>query len=341
MNFTNSIIYEADYVKLMSMIDDFEPIINNIGSKIQKIKFSINKGIILGRLNHSEEAVKVYNQAIALCDNDEFRALKISALINLGVVYNKNYEYIKSLRYFLKAYDLNIDSKHPIKHTSILANLGVIYLNINEYNKAVYYFDLCLKTLPESRRYTIPAINNNLLLAYSNSGDFDNARKIIEKANLELSNYNQVNITFYHKALAEYYFESGNLEESIKEYLYLIDNISNQSSNIIADYKISLAKIYLQMAHYDKCKALIDEVDAMGDFSNINSELSDFIKLKADYHFSIKDYLSAYNYSQGIIKLGSENFFKLQTEVTDELTSPIISQVDDISSVAYAEKINE
>lgn len=336
-----SIIYEANYQAIETFINEVEPQVNSYGSDIQKIKFSINKGVVYGRLEQLDKALAVYNQVLALCNDSKFNSYKVSTLINIGVVYNKRYQYIKSLRFFLRAYSINVNSESPVKHTSILANLGVIYLNIEEYEKAVYYFELCMKTLADSRKYTLPALYNNLILAYSKIGNFSKAQAIITKAEQSIDTYNQVNLLAYKRSLAEYYFDSGDLASSAECYLYLISNSEPKLSNAIAEYKIALAKTYLLQDKLDQCKNLLDEITTMGDFSEIIKEQIDFLRIKAEFYEKLGDYQKAYEFSQEIIKLNDDNYLNLQAEIMDGLTEPIVSDVEDISSVAYREKIND
>lgn len=334
-----SIIYEANYSGIISYILEIELDVKSYGSILQQIKFSINKGVVLGRLNQFDKALEVYNNVLSLCSDNEYISFKISTLINIGVIYNREYQYLKSLKYFLRAYNLNTQVEKPVQNTSILANLGVIYLNIREYDKAVYYFELCIKTLPESRKYSLPALYSNLILAYSKVGDYSKVKDIISIIEDEIDTYNQVNLLAYKRSLAEFYFDTRDFSSSEECYKYLMNN-SNQI-NVIAEHKISLAKIYLLQSNLEKSKELIDEVTSMGNFSEIISEQLDFLRLKSEYYQKIEDYQKAYEISQEIIKLNDDNYFKLQAEVMDGLTEPIVSDVADISSVAYLEKIND
>ncbi len=341
IQFTYSLIFESDYNQILTEIDNIESIVFTFGSKVQKIRFSINKGITFGRINRYESAVKVYNEVLRLCDNVDYRPYKISVLINLGVVFTKKYEYFKALRYFLDAYKLNQESSIPIKHTSILTNLGVLYLNIQDYQKSVYYFELCLKTLPKSKQYSLASVYNNLLYAYSKVGKFDHVKEIITKVEKDLSTYNQVNLHYYNKALAEYYVDSGQIDLAIDKYKQLINDFHNQHSSILADYRISLADLYLQKKELKDCKSLIDDVEEMGDFSQISSEKIQFLRLKSNYYNEIADYKSAYLLVNQITEIGNENLINVQRELVNELTQPMQIDVKNISNVAYNEKISE
>ncbi len=341
LNFTYSVIFQGDNDLLLKIVNDMESSVLNFGNKMQKIKFYVDKGIALGRLNLLNDAIEVYTIALDLCDEDELKPYKTSVLINIGVVYNSRHEYITSLRYFLTAYNLNKDRGYSSSHTTILGNLGVIYLNINQFDKAIYYLELCLETVVESKRYVLPAVHNNLIFAYTKIKDFNKAKALIDSTIAEVEYYEQQNKISFHRTLAIYYTELEDYESAINEYLSLLRNYDKLPAKSQADYMISLVKIYLHTEQYPKSKELIDKIEKLDNFAEVIAEQTDFLQIKSDYYYHAKDYQSAYNYLLETLKKNRDNYTKLSKEVTDDLTSPLLSKVDNISSFAYSEKILE
>lgn len=335
------IMYALDYFDVKSFIDEIASQIKTYGNILQVIKYSINKGVVLGRLRLLDEAIAVHNEVLSLCSDDELKSYKISTLINLGVIYVKKYKYITALRYFLRAYDMNSQSDKPVKHTSILANIAVIYLNIEEYEKGLYYTELCLNTLPESKKSVLPALYNNSILANTKVGNFHKAKEYISLVEQEKNNYSKSMLHSYHKALAEYYYDIANYDKAKEYYQLLIQEVDKKNLSILCSYKISLAKLFLKENKYNECKEIITEIDSLDDYSEILFEKIHYNQLKADYYAAIGDYERAYEYSQLIIKYNNDNYKKLQTEIINEMTDPLASDYEDISSTAYLEKIND
>ena len=339
---TYEFLFVGDFEKMFADINKLEPLIFANASDINKIKFLVNKGIVLGRLKRFDEAIAVYNQSLEYCDNDDMVIYKIDILTNMGVIFFRKSEPNKSLKYYLKAYDLNKKFNCQIKVTTILVNIGVIYLNLAEYDKAIYYFELCLKTIPSSREYTKLSIFFNLIISYSFVGDYESSNKMIELSQAISSDFSQNDELSFHKALAIYYSNKKELTNAIEEYnivLSRLKGIAYAKERVI--YRTEIGLLYLEMQNYDECSKIIESIDSDAQLENFATENSEFLSLKVSYYSYVKDFEKALKYSQLINGIKTKEHIALEKQYNHDLTLPIDPQCKNISLDAYDEKISE
>lgn len=342
LNFTYGFLFVGDFEKLTVEIENLEPLITEYGNDVQMIRFLVNKGIVLGRLNQPEEAIDVYKQALKYCNTDDKITYRISILTNLGVIYFRKNNFLKSLKYLLTAYHLNKKFNCQVKLTSLLVNIGVIYLHLTEYEKAIYYFEISLKTMTNSREYAKLSIYNNLITAYSISGDFTNASKIIELCIPEKKNYSKADEINFHKAIALYHSEKKDQVEAIKEYKYVVEHLGcDKYVKERSGYQISLAELYLQRDNFEECKVIIDTLDSDNEYDNTVASYNSFLGLKVNYYTHQKDYQTALKYSKELNEINQEQFKTLEKEIIKDLTIPLADQNSNISLDAYDDKISE
>jgi pentatricopeptide repeat protein len=348
LKYTYGFLFVGDFEKLLLEIEKLEPLMKEYSNDRQKIRFLVNKGITLGRLNKTDEAIQVYNSSLEYCNTDDRVSFKISILTNIGVIYFREQNFIKSLKYFLSAYNLNKGSEGQVKLTSLLINIGIIYLQFDVFDKAIYYLELSLTTIPKSREYAKINIYNNLISTYAASGNFEKARKIIDLSRSEKKNYSQADEMYFHRSLAFYYSKNKEYRKAIDEYQLILRKLTCDKQDCEkTKYKIMIARTYSEMEDYKHCGELIDDIDKHQDLDPENKIYSynEFLETKVSYYTFKKDYKSALTYSTELYKLQKEENKSLEKhiigELTNPLTNPLTNKDCNISFEAYEDKINE
>lgn len=342
LKFTYGFLFVGDYEDLLNEIEVLEPIINKGSTTKQKIKFLVNKGIILGRLNQTDEAIRVYNIALECCNSEEIIPFKISILTNIGVIYFRKNKFVRALKHFLTAYDLNKKFNCQVKLTSLLVNIGVIYLHLDLYEKAIYYFELSLKTMTNSREYAKLSIYNNLITAYSVSGDFSNASKIIDLCIPEKAHFSKSDKVNFHKAKALFYSKQKEQAKAIDEYIFVINQLKGDKyTKERSGYQIALARIYSEIDELSLCKMIIDELDTVEQIDKKIASYNSFLELKVQYYTLKEDFENALKYSRELNEIHDEQFKSLEKEILSDLALPLSEMQSNISNDAYDDKINE
>jgi len=339
---TYELLFVGDFEKLLTDINQLEPIIFVSVSVEKKAKILVNKGIVLGRLKRYDEAIDVYSKSLGYCDRDDMAIYKIDILTNMGVIYYQKNDPRSALKCYLSAYELNKKFKCQVKLTTLLVNIGVIYLNFEEYGKANYYFELSLKTIPSSREYAKLIIYCNLIITSSFMGDVESARKFIDLVKSYVSNLSQADELSFHKALAIYHTNAKNYMQAIEEYHLVIGKLHGETyDQDKAGFMTAIGKMYLEMKEYEQCREMIEAIESIGKLEEFLAEDNDYLSLKLSYYISQQDYQNALKYSQKINKLQTKEYISLEKLFSEDLMSPVMKQRTNISLDAYDEKISE
>ncbi len=335
-------LFIGDFVKLFNYTQSIEDDVLKYGDKQQKIKFLTNKGIVLSRLNKTDQAIDLYKELLEICKDDDMKISRVGILTNIGVAYSRQQDYIKSLRYFLEAYQLNLKIESNVKITTLLVNIGSIYLNLELFDKAIYYFELALKTVVPSREYTKPVIYTNLVTTYSLINDFDNAERIIELLEEYKDENNKAFQVSYHKAIINYYSQKKMYKSALQEFDTVIElqNDENYAQQNFV-FKLDIAKIYLKMGQADKCLQIFDEIEWLRKKSGFPEDLKQLLELKLEYNKHIGNLEKALELSLKLNNVLNDDFKMLQNDLIENNTRPVISNTSDINQAAYDDKIHE
>ena len=166
-------------------------------------------------------------------------------LNNEGVQYFLRGKFSDAKRKYEQALELSPS------HTTTLNNLGMVFLQEKEYQLAEDYFKKAI-SITEKASYLA-----NLGHVYANRNELALAEKQYIKA-IEKDQ----NLVMAHKSLASLYQFTGNFENSVQIWNYILSELSND-----AQFKVNLAKDHIQLKNYVLAMELLMEV-TQGDTYN-------------------------------------------------------------------------
>ena len=255
----------VSYKKLIELKPDYAQGYNNLG-------------IVLFNLYRFDEAKKNYKKAI------ELKPDYANAYNNLGIIFNKNFDHQKAIDYFKKA--IEIDSKC----IEAFCNLVNSYLYLEKYDKAIEKYSQVLELNPKhiAAQATIISIldffipdnkNKNLIIAANNdlkkiktnftlnygikknelANVFENANKIIQEYNKELTNNNtQVYRRNSINLNCERHFEIFNKFNIIPKFCFSCFKIQIEPKNVLELFKLYFIFDKLELPKNNLRKCMIE-----------------------------------------------------------------------------------
>lgn len=213
-----------------------------------------------------QQSIDHHEQAIEIRSKIGDGALLADSYNNLGAIYLKNKQWDLSqenLEKALELYQQNYDNTHPyIAHA--LQNLAIVAENKHEWDKAQKLHNRSLASFLKSydkSHIKILLTQTNLSIFYRKLEQYQKSIELLKqiiKTYLEQGNTRSV--IKQSRRLARIYRESGDLELSVKQYIYTLNLTKNSDwnlENIHAKLMIEMAQTYLlQKAHAKAQEAL-------------------------------------------------------------------------------------
>ncbi len=265
MNIDNNLksIFEAitnnNLDKALKLCDQFinkqnEHIIFNFKGAIflKRKDFHLAKDFFLKSINSKADFIDPYKNLYVIYDiNKEFNQLleitkKIYSFEKSNAIYNfqlgyafENCGYLtESLKYY--EFALNLGFKEKL---IIFNNIGNIYLKLNKIKDSIKYFKLGYKTDSQNK-----IILNNLIRAYLQNRDLENAKNYLDKAKDIDPNYEEYN---YNKA--EYFFLIFEFEKATEILKKQISEKKDIKNNLL------LCRIYFNQGKKEEGNQLIEK----------------------------------------------------------------------------------
>ena len=129
-----------------------------------------------------EEAISVYEQALATCREFRLRAREGKTLNGLGGVYYRLGRFEKAAEHFEQALAIHRELKDRVAEGVALNNVGIAHYGLNRYEKAIEYHEQALAVSREVRdRATEGRALNSLGIAYRRLGRYEKAIEYYEQ----------------------------------------------------------------------------------------------------------------------------------------------------------------
>lgn len=207
----------SPYLSLQGYLTDLE-IISTRGLHSAKVSSDYPKvvgfldtlGTVHLRLGRLDEALKLYQEALAAAQNIEDLHLLSRALLDIGIVYYKLQQYSQAYDYTQEALAIARDIKSVYLESSCLGNLSSIHSALHHSRIAVEYQLEALKKSPH-----LISSYNNLAIEYAILGDLDKA-EILYKERIRISPQDAL---FAYTDLGVITYHQGRFSES-KEYFH-------------------------------------------------------------------------------------------------------------------------
>lgn len=182
-DFTNSIRF---LYMTLSICDQMEKDkLDSLHLKIQaqRSKSLGNLGMVYGELKNYEKALLYHLKALRIDQELENRIGIARHLANIGNSYKALGNYKLALIYEQKAYDAYNELHDEKGKAFTTGNIGSIYLTNKEYVKAQKYLSVALPlAIRVKDMYEAMEVNENLSMAYQQTGDYKNALEFYKKA---------------------------------------------------------------------------------------------------------------------------------------------------------------
>jgi class 3 adenylate cyclase len=140
------------------------------------------QGVALERKDYGE-AIRKYEQCVAISLQHNLQTVLNSAYNNLSIVYSYMGLYELSLEYLIKSLKIAEEINDSSRMAVALNNIGLRYYELSNIGEALVYFQNALKINENMRRFDRIAINyNNLGNAYYQKQQYDTAITFYQKA---------------------------------------------------------------------------------------------------------------------------------------------------------------
>jgi serine phosphatase RsbU (regulator of sigma subunit) len=252
------------------------------------------KGIILRIENKPVQAIKLYNEIIAIRKKEKNYSKLIGAYSNLGSVYYESGNNAYALKFYEKAFNLSLQLKEEDKQLTLLCNLGVAYKSSGLYKQALETFkrgiDLNKKIKDEEQEAQL----------YINIATVYDVRKLYKKAIesneyayelLHKQNNNRLegvvlyNLTSQYRQLKQY----GKAQKCIR----LLSVISKELKE--KEFDCSFAELkanyFLEVKHFEEAMKEVNIAYSLADsitdpvlFTDILLTRADILRLTGDYN---------------------------------------------------------
>jgi|GEM_PF-5370195 len=285
------------------------------------------KAQILGKLNRTDEQIKIFLQLLPILERNNFQVEYIISLNSLANAYIILGQYDVALRYHFISLEKRRERGDVREIAMALHNIGLVYYKLEAHQKAIVFNEEASRlyaslTTPDCDGMALALLNASLCYAAEN--DFDCARDYLQKAlsvsSRDFLNVNIVDITF-NKGLIAY--GSGDYENAKEYFLHSYDS-AKQRGNLRFELESAcwLADIFMRE---EKFRAAFQYLSAIEDKINHISFRPEKLRLyyrlarlrliQQDYeraaiyqqkYISLKDSLYGFRFTTNTMKVESE-----------------------------------
>lgn len=264
-------------------------------------------------LNEYDEAIKIYQLAVAYYDSSSRQSAKVSKLTvldNIGEIYEKKGEHNRAIEHYLGMMALIKELQNEAEEGETLNDIGYNYSQLGEYQKAIEYYTKGFEVHTKRGSSQDAGFStSNIAQVYWTLGDFDkaiathhNAIKLREQAN-DLAGQG-----YSWSKLGSLYKESGDPAKGIEAFEKAVKfyELANDESGLADVYK-DLGDLYLKVKDLSKAKEKLEKS------LDIKRNLKDPFKL-AEAYFDI-----ASVYYQYVDYPGAESNWKKALELYEQI----------------------
>ena len=252
--------------------------------KLRKIEaIALNEiGFNYYRISQPQEALKYYNQALAISREVSDRAGEATILNNIGTAYNSISKAQEALKYSNQALPIMREVKDRAGEATTLNNIGGVYDNISQPQEALKYYNQALPIMREVKNRAGEATTlNNIGAVYDSISQSQEALKYYNQAlaiNREVKNRASEATTLNNIGLV--YHNISHPQEALKYFnqaLPIMREVKNRSgeaatlNNIGAVYD-SISQLQEALKYFNQALPIMREVsDRAGEAATLSN----------------------------------------------------------------------
>lgn len=267
------------------------------------------------------QAIKYYNDALALAEEINYHFEIGNLNNNLGTIYNEFGNYNSAYIYFITALDNYDLAENTEKRSGTLNNIGLTYLNLGNFDKALLNFERALQTMEIQDPIMRSTILNNIAICKVSLNQTKEAKEILgqsialsEKAN------NQYGLCISYQIKGNFLLSEAKFEESFEAYqksLQIAENADLFHQTVVS--KTGIARIYLDQGKTNEALKIAEEVIDMANEKNSQVLQSDAHRLLASIYEAKGEFRKSLFH------------FQKHIEVKDELNNnSVVNQIYDV-----------
>ncbi|MGZ3899815.1 MAG: tetratricopeptide repeat protein [Bacteroidia bacterium] len=178
------------------------------------------EGYLLSDQEKTGEALKKFEESIAIFESLNDEASTADILNNIGVIYFQQSKVSKALEYYLRALKIQEKSGNKSRTATACNNIASVYQFIGDIPKAIEYFSRALKLAEQSGNKDVCATAlANISIIYERQGYYDKAQEYNFRA-LKLSEAigDKNKMSYAYNNIGLIYKRQGKVKEALESY---------------------------------------------------------------------------------------------------------------------------
>jgi len=222
-----------------------------------------------------EEALEIYEEALAIAKKMEYYPGIIDISSNIGSIYYKTAKYDKALKMFNNV--LETEKKHNLIEniSTSYNNIGMIYDAWKQHEKAIEYYKTALEIDREkNNEYSVAIRLNNIGYAYRSLKENEKALKYLQEAlDIEQKYGRNEKIAIRLSNLGLIYITTGQYDKALKNYLEAQTILeSSTHKNYLSTLYNHIAHVYIQQKKYKKAEDFLDRSQKIAEENDLKQQ---------------------------------------------------------------------
>jgi len=289
--------YTIDPAQGVAYADEAILVAEKLGEKKLLAGAYSAKGTNKMGLTEYTAALKFYQKALAINEQEDNRQGVANNYNNIGLVYQYIFDYPKALGFYQKTLALNEQTGNTTGITLALGNIANIHYELRDFPKAIEYFERAQAYCERSGNLQgLSGILVNLGNVYTQLADYPKALEYKQKA-LDISQKlgNKAGIANNLSNLGNVYTTLADYPRALKYHQDALGiNEAIQNKNGIATNLAGIGKVYLQQQQYPLAKAFATQARDQSRSLGLLSKESEALEILSIAYEKTGRYDSAY-----------------------------------------------
>lgn len=189
-----------------------------------------NIGLIYDQLNQPKEALDYYEEALENTPSSDLEGSG-NTLYNIAVVYDKNHQYQQAFSYYQQALEIRRELKDRVGIGTALSNLGAVANNLGQYQQALTFYQQALTLYQEDNdQKNVREILLKMAVVRSNLAQNQQAIELLQEALMNSQNDREAGATL--NKIGELYNNLGKYRQALNSLLQALESSKKAGDNI-------------------------------------------------------------------------------------------------------------